>query len=286
MSQGTVREIPVAALKRGAYQPRGSIDDESIDALTRTVQRNGVVQPLLVRPSGVQGQFEIVAGERRWRAAQRAGLETVPALVRDLSDQEALALALVENLQRADLNAMEEARGLQRLVDEFGLTHAEVAERVGRSRAGVSNLIRLLELPDEIQALVASGSLSMGHARALLPLPAHAQLELAALAVNRRFSVRQVERQVAERLARDPEGFEGTPDHQRQVQSAQTESQWLGRVFSEELGRPVGVGIRKTGGRTLGLGFESLDQLHESLQKLESVVGRLRAAAGRRPKSQ
>ncbi len=281
-SRAAVRDLPVESLQRGAYQPRSSFGEASLASLIETVREDGIIQPLLVRPVGTGSQFEIIAGERRWRAAQALGLTHVPAIVRRLSDRDALALALIENIQRADLNPMEEARGLKRLSNEFDLTHAEISTRVGRSRAAVSNLIRLLELQPDVQSLLESGELSMGHARALLPLPAKAQIRLGALAAEKSLTVRQVERQVNDQLDRDPQGIEDTPEFARQVMSIKAESKWLGKMFSDELGRPVGVGIRKTGGRTLGLTFDSLDELHDHLKKLEDVVGRLRAAAGPR----
>ncbi|MXX17292.1 MAG: ParB/RepB/Spo0J family partition protein, partial [Gammaproteobacteria bacterium] len=169
-------ELPVELLQRGRYQPRRNMDEETLEELADSIRSQGVIQPLLVRRLGVDS-YEIVAGERRWRGAQRAGLATVPAVVREVSDEAAMAVALIENIQRQDLNAIEQAMGFQRLLEEFGLTHEEVADSVGRSRAAVTNTLRLLNLTPAVQRLVESGELEMGHARALLGLPEERQLE-------------------------------------------------------------------------------------------------------------
>ena len=162
-----LRELPVDLIHRGRYQPRRQFDDDELERLAASIRQQGVVQPIVVRPRA-EGGYELVAGERRWRAAQRAGLETLPAVVREVEDQSALAIALIENIQRQNLNPMDEAVALQRLTEEFGLTHQAVAEAVGRSRVAVSNLLRLLQLGAPARALVEEGRLEMGHARALL----------------------------------------------------------------------------------------------------------------------
>jgi ParB family chromosome partitioning protein len=187
--------LPVSAIRQGSHQPRSRIRDEPLDELAASIKANGVIQPIVVRPvPGFPHQFEIVAGERRWQASKLAGLTEIPAVIRDLSDQEALAVALIENIQREELTPPEEARALKRLIGEFSLTHERVAEVVGRSRAAVSNLIRLLELPETVLALVDSKAISMGHARALLGLQVDADREhFARLIVERELSVRQTE---------------------------------------------------------------------------------------------
>jgi ParB family transcriptional regulator, chromosome partitioning protein len=193
-----VGSIPMAALRRSNTQPRTQFKKESLDELAASIKTKGVIQPILVRPvANFPHQFEVVAGDRRWQAAQIAGLAEIPAIVRELSDQEAIAVALIENIQREELTPTEEARAFGRLIGEFSLTHQEVADAVGRSRVAVTNLLRLLDLPAEVIALIDAQSLSMGHARALLGLEeASARVELAQLVVERNLSVRETERRV------------------------------------------------------------------------------------------
>jgi ParB family chromosome partitioning protein len=190
--------LPIALMQAGAFQPRREIHQQPLEELAASIKANGVIEPIIVRalPAGVAGEarYEIIAGERRWRAAQLAGFTDIPTIVRELSDKEAVALALIENIQREDLTAAEEARALKRLLSEFSLTHSQVAESVGRSRAAVSNLIRLLELPEPVVALIDSKALGMGHARALLGLTDDAEQErLARLVADRGLSVRETE---------------------------------------------------------------------------------------------
>lgn len=192
----TLATLAVDALQAGRFQPRTRMDQDALADLAASIKAQGVMQPILARPIGA-GRYEIVAGERRWRAARMAGLTTVPALVRELPDRHAIAIGLIENLQREDLNPLEEAAGLKRLVEEFGMTHAEAAEAVGRSRTGITNALRLLELAPPVQELLREGKLDMGHARALLGLPPLKQIELAREAVAKQLSVRQVESRVA-----------------------------------------------------------------------------------------
>ena len=196
-----LRELPLDLLQRGRYQPRVDMRDETLAELAESIKAQGIVQPIVVRPlrsaGGGETRYEIVAGERRWRAAQLAGLQSIPAVVRDIEDQAAVAVALIENIQREDLNPIEEARALHRLVEEFGLTHADAAEAVGRSRATVSNLLRLLELPRAVRELLEQRKLDMGHARALLGLgTAEMQLEIAQRIVKQGWSVREAENAV------------------------------------------------------------------------------------------
>src|SRR3984957_6416557 len=193
-----VGSMPIAAIRRGSMQPRTQFRPEALEELAASIKAKGIIQPILVRPvPGFPHQFEVVAGDRRWQAAQLAGLTEIPAIVRELSDQEALALALIENIQREELTPTEEARALGRLIGEFSLTHQEVAEAVGRSPAAGCNLLRLLALPGEVIALIDAQSLSMGHARALLGLEEDAaRSSLAQLVVERQLSVRETERRV------------------------------------------------------------------------------------------
>ena len=195
-SESELREMNLESLHPGRYQPRRDIEPEALQSLADSIKAQGVVQPIVVRPD--ENGFEIVAGERRWRAAKLAGLKTIPALVRDVPDRTAMAVALIENIQREDLNPMEEAEALRRLIDECQLTHQQCAEAVGRSRAAVSNLLRLLELSPKVQKLVRDGMIEMGHARALLSLPADKQKETADIVMARGLSVRQTEALVRE----------------------------------------------------------------------------------------
>src|SRR6185436_6456648 len=195
--------LAIDSLEPGRYQPRLRIDDEALGELAESIKAHGVVQPILVRPLAAGG-YEIIAGERRWRAARMAGLSSVPALVRDVPDRSALAIALIENIQREDLNPLEEATGLKRLIDELGMTHAETAEALGRSRAAITNSLRLLELAPPVQELLREGKLDMGHGRALLALPPLAQIELAREAAAKGLSVREVENRVSAQQRRSP----------------------------------------------------------------------------------
>ncbi len=187
-----LKELPLAQLIAGKHQPRRHFDEAALAELTASIKAQGVVQPIVVRATGID-RFEIVAGERRWRAAQAAGLQTIPVVIRELDERQAMAIALVENIQRADLNALEEAEALKRLIDECGLTHEACATAVGKSRAAVSNLLRLTDLEAEPQALLRSGQLSFGHAKVLLGVAGARQVSLAKLVVQQQLSVRQLE---------------------------------------------------------------------------------------------
>jgi len=255
----TLGTLSIESLQPGRYQPRGRIDPESLAGLAESIKAQGVMQPILVRPTG-GGRYEILAGERRWRAARLAGLSAVPALVREVSDQHAAAIALIENLQREDLNPLEEAAGVQRLIAEFGMTHAEAADSLGRSRTAVTNALRLLELAPPVQELVRDGKLDMGHARAILGLPALKQIEIARMAAEKRLSVRQVEQLVAG-LNKRP-GAGPRPRVDRDV--ARLEEEW-----SQTLGTTVKIqtGVKPGSGKLM-LHYASLDQLDALLNKL------------------
>jgi ParB family chromosome partitioning protein len=190
--EARLRDLPLDRIRPGKYQPRSIFDPERLDELADSIRHQGVIQPVVVRDLGEAG-FELIAGERRWRAAQLAGIERIPAIVREVADEVAIAMALVENIQREDLNPLEEAAALRRLVDEFQLTHQEAADAVGRSRSAVSNLLRLLELSKEVRELVDDRHLEMGHARALLALPEERQAQAAREVVRRQLSVRETE---------------------------------------------------------------------------------------------
>jgi len=251
--------LAVEALQPGRYQPRERIDPEALAELAESIKSQGVMQPILARPIGA-GRYEIVAGERRWRAARMAGLATVPALVREVPDRQALAAALIENIQREDLNPLEEATGVKRLIEEFGMTHADAAAVLGRSRAAITNTLRLLELAPPVQELMREGKLDMGHARALLALPALKQIELAREAVAKQLSVRQVEQRVAGLGKRTPAGARARPD--RDV--ARLEEEW-----SQRLGTAVNIQTgAKPGSGKLVVHYATLEQLELLLRKL------------------
>ncbi len=279
-SCGVYVDMPIAALTPGRLQPRHAIDDEALAELVQSIQQQGILQPILVRevPGSAAGTgvtpCEIVAGERRWRAARLAGLDSVPVVVRELDDQAALAVTLIENLQREDLNAIEVAESLFRLIEEFGLTHREAADAVGRSRSSVSNFLRLLDLGDEARDALAAGRLEMGHARALLPLHEHDQRRVARQIPAQGLSVRDVERLVA-RLLSEPAASSARP-------GSNLQTKWLQQQFARELGVKVGIRTRKDGSNTIGIDFDDLEQLQETLRKIEKLVGQVVDTAGRR----
>jgi len=255
----TLASLPVDQLQPGRFQPRARIGQEGLAELAESIKAQGVMQPILVRPIGA-GRYEIVAGERRWRAARMAGLAAVPALVRDVPDRHALAIALIENLQREDLNPLDEAMGIQRLTEEFGMTHAEAAAAMGRSRAAITNALRLLELAPPVQELLREDKLDMGHARALLALPALKQIDLAREAVARQLSVREVEKRVAALTARP--GARPRARNDRDVARLEEE-------LSGQLGTTVSIRTgTKPGSGRLVIHYSSLEQLEVLLNRL------------------
>lgn len=255
-----LRMLPLEQLQPGKYQPRSHMDGERLQELADSIKAQGLIQPIVVRPVG-RDRFEIIAGERRWRAAQLASLREVPVVVRESDDHAALAMALIENIQREDLNPLEEANALQRLIDEFALTHQQAADAVGRSRAAVSNLLRLLELPEAIRKLVERGAIEMGHARALLTLPAAKAEALARQAADEQWSVREIERRV-KALHKAPAA---PPAAARKVDadiaSLQTE-------LSESLGTAVEFQHGRGGRGKLVISYHSLDALDGILVRL------------------
>ena len=258
--------LPVSRLQPGHYQPRRSMDQAKLEELAESIRAQGVIQPIVVRE--IDGnRYEIIAGERRWRATQLAGLDEIPAVVRVVDDHAVIAMALIENIQREDLNPLEEATALQRLIDEFHLTHAQAADAVGRSRAAVSNLLRLLELPDEIRTLVEARALEMGHARALLTVAPPAAIALARQAVEHGWSVREVEHRVQQLSA-----GKVTPNRARKVAPGrpQADIAALERELSESLGSRVNV-LHGRGGKG------RLVIHYADLETLDGVLDRLRA---------
>lgn len=250
--------LAVDTLQPGRFQPRTSMDQDALAELAESIRSQGVMQPILVRPLA-EGRYEIVAGERRWRAARMAGLDRVPALVRDVPDSHALAMGLIENIQREDLNPLEQAAGMKRLIDEFGMTHAQAAEALGRSRTGITNTLRLLELAAPVQELLRAGKLDMGHARALLALPALRQIELAREAAAKQLSVRQVESRVNELLTR--RGPRASKRVDRDIARLEEE-------VSQRLGTRVEIKADKGGAGKLVLHYSSHDHLDTLLGKL------------------
>ncbi len=264
----TLKQIPVELLQRGQYQPRVDMRQDSLEDLANSIKVQGVVQPIVARPigttdSGTQ-RYEIVAGERRWRAAQLAGLAEIPAVVRDVPDESAIALALIENIQRENLNPLEEARALERLIREFDLTHAEAAEAVGRSRASVSNLLRLQELSDKVKPLLEDRQLEMGHARALLAITnATQQFDAARQVVKRGMSVRDTERLVRRMLDK------GKAKPAKKPVAVDADIRRLEIEVSEKLGAKVRVDHTKKGAGKLVISYNSLDELDGILKHIK-----------------
>jgi ParB family transcriptional regulator, chromosome partitioning protein len=252
--------IRLDKLRPGKYQPRSRMDEGSLQELAESIKAQGLMQPILARPVA-GGGHEIIAGERRWRAAMLAGLTEAPVLVREVADEAALAMALIENIQRENLNPLEEAAGLARLVKEFGLSHQEAAHAVGRSRVAVSNLLRLLQLSKPVQGLVMDGALDMGHARALLPLDAARQYEIAQAAVRKGLSVREVERTVQKLMQPVAGKSKARKRVDRDIQRLQEE-------LSDLLGAHVVLHAGKAGRGRLSIEYTSLEQLDDLLQRL------------------
>ena len=256
-----LRHLPVDLLLRGKYQPRTHMNPEALEDLANSIRAQGVVQPIVVRPlSG--GQYEIIAGERRWRASQMAGLDTIPAVVRDIPDEAAIAIALIENIQREDLNPVEEALALQRLIDEFGMTHQQTAESVGRSRAAVTNLLRLLALNDDVRQMLEEGKMDMGHARALLALTGHAQSQAARQVVDKGLSVRETENLVRH-LTERPVATKAKPS------SLDPDIRVLQDSLSDKIGAKVHIQHTSKGKGRLIIDYNSIDEL-------EGVLARIR----------
>ncbi len=256
---GKLTQLPVEYIQRGKYQPRRDMHPEALEELAESIKAQGVMQPIVVRPIG-NNKYEIIAGERRWRATQLAGLDKIPAVIRDVPDEAAIAMALIENIQREDLNPMEEAVALKRLQDEFELTHQEVAAAVGKSRTTVTNLLRLIALSDEVKKLLEHGDLEMGHARCMLTLSADDQRQIARQVVAKGLSVRQTEALV------------------RRLQQQQTKAVPANKVdpdlkklqdgLAEKIGVPVNIQHSAKGKGKLVLNYNSLDELDGILHHL------------------
>jgi ParB family chromosome partitioning protein len=258
----SLQMLPLDRLRRGRYQPRSKMDPASLAELALSIKEQGVMQPILVRPVD-GGRFEIVAGERRWRAAQQAGLREVPALVRNVPDQSALAVALIENIQREDLNPLEEAKGLQRLIEEFGLTHDAAAKAVGRSRSAVSNLLRLTALAPPVQEYLLAGQLEMGHARALLALPLAEQSGAASRVVDAGMSVRDTERLVHQLMHAKPA--------RRTAKARDHDTVRLENHLGEHLGAVVRIEAGRRGAGRVVIRYSTLEQLDGLVERLTTV---------------
>ena len=254
--------LAIERIRPGKYQPRSQIDDAALEELTASIRAQGVIQPVVVREVGL-GDYELIAGERRWRASRKAGLAEIPAVIRSVSDEAALAMGLIENIQRQELDPIEEARGLKRLIDEFALTHEAAAEAVGRSRSAVSNLLRLLALPEPVQQMLHDGRLEMGHARALLPLPVLEQISLAQQIAADGLTVREVEQK-----AQQQDGKVGRKPAAPVRQDADVLR--LAETLSEQLGMSVSLRNAARGNGKLIIEYANLDELDRLLEKLQA----------------
>ena len=253
LDHGQLKQIDVNQLKRGEYQPRRFIDEADLQELAASIQKHGVMQPIVIRPiNDAEHAYEIIAGERRWRAARIAGLTEIPAIVRDLTDQVAIALALIENIQRQDLNPIDQALALQRFHEEFGLSHQEIADTVGKARTTVSNLLRLLSLTDEVKNLMQQGQIDMGHARAILTLKAKDQLQIAKIVMDKGLSVRQTEQ-----LVRDW----NTPKQEKASAPLVADVEQLTQKLSERFSANVKIDYNNQGKGKLVISYNSLDEL-------------------------
>lgn len=248
-----LKDLPVDIIQRGKYQPRVDMNQEALEELAGSIKAQGVVQPIIVRPIS-DTMYEIIAGERRWRATQLAGLDTIPAIIRDVPDEAAVAMALIENIQREELTPIEEAAALQRLIDEFDMTHMQAAEAVGRSRVAVTNLLRLLQLSDEVKRMLGNGDLEMGHARALLALEGQEQIKAAHQVSTKGLSVRETEKLVKRII----NGFEKIGSKPK---SENPDVLNLQGKLSETLGAKVKISHKDSGKGKLEIEYNSLDEL-------------------------
>jgi len=253
-----LQKLPVEWLRPGKYQPRKDMSQDALEELASSIRAQGVIQPIVVRPVAAQ-QYEIIAGERRWRASQLAGLSEVPCILKPVADDAAVAIALIENIQREDLNAMEEAVALQRLLNEFELTHQQVADAVGKSRTTVTNLLRLNSLADEVKTLLEHGDIEMGHARAVLALPIELQSEAGRIIAAKQLTVRETENLVRRMLEPQPEKVKAEKDADVAALEAR---------LSDRFGAPVSISYNRKGKGELVINYSSLPELDGILHKL------------------
>jgi len=259
-----LRNLPVDVLQRGQYQPRHVIEPEALQELADSIKTQGVVQPIVVRPLSEPGKYEIIAGERRWRACQLAGVHEIPAVIREVSDQNAMAMALIENIQREDLNPIDESLALQRLMDEFGLTQQETGDAVGRSRSAVANLLRLLSLNTEVKTMLENGELEMGHARALLAIEGGNQTLIARQVVKKDLSVRETEQLVRKETATDKKISSKNTSDTLDPNVAQLQSD-----LSEKLGAKVQIQYNSKGKGKLVVQYNSFDELDGIIEHIK-----------------
>lgn len=261
--------LKVTQMQAGKYQPRSHMDDAALQTLADSIKAQGIMQPILVRQLADE-RYEIIAGERRWRASQIAGLDEVPVLVREIADEAALAMALIENIQRENLNPLEEALGIKRLIDEFSMTHEKAAEAVGRSRVAVSNLLRLLTLCEPVQDMLMSGKLDMGHARALIGLGGAQQVMLAEQTVQNDLSVREVENLVKKTLTEADKNSQARTSKKSPQQQMFQDVLRLQETLSDKLGATVSIKAGANGAGVLKINYANLDQLDEIIAKINS----------------
>ncbi|MER2494244.1 ParB/RepB/Spo0J family partition protein [Catenovulum sediminis] len=260
--KGELRKIPVEFLKPGKYQPRKDMSPEALDELASSIRAQGVIQPIVVRQTG-ENEYEIIAGERRWRACQLAKLDVIPCLVKEIPDEAAVAIALIENIQREDLNAMEEAVALERLMTEFALTHQQVADAVGKSRTAVTNLLRLNGLQSEVKTLLEHGDIEMGHARTLLALEGEQQIEAGRVVAAKGLTVRETEKLVNKLLQGPVEKPEKKVDPD--IEALQNE-------LSERIGSAVSISHNRSGKGKMVINFANLDTLEGIVERLKQQV--------------
>jgi ParB family chromosome partitioning protein len=262
-NEGSLQTLSINDLKAGKYQPRSIMQEEALYALSQSILKQGVMQPIIVRPVG-NNQYEIIAGERRWRAAKLANLNEVPVIIKNIPDESALAMALIENIQREDLNPLEEAIGIKRLIDEFNMTHEEAADAVGKSRVTVSNLLRLLTLTKPVQDRLLSGKIDMGHARALIGLDGSQQIMLCEEVIQKNLSVREVEA-----LVKNLQNSYKTDKPTSSPKKTNADVRQLEESLAETLGASVTIDAKKNGSGVLKVHYRNLEQLDEILKKIK-----------------
>jgi len=263
INAGSLQTLSIGDLKPGKYQPRSIMQEEALHALSQSILKQGVMQPIIVRPIG-NNQYEIIAGERRWRAAKLANLNEVPVIIKNIPDESALAMALIENIQREDLNPLEEAIGIKRLIDEFNMTHEEAADAVGKSRVTVSNLLRLLTLTKPVQDRLLSGKIDMGHARALIGLEGSQQIMLCEEVIQKNLSVREVET-----LVKNLQNGYIKDTQKSSPKKANADVRQLEESLAETLGASVTIDAKKNGSGVLKVHYRNLEQLDEILKKIK-----------------
>ncbi len=262
-NEGTLQTLLVSELQPGKYQPRSIMQEEALHALSQSILKQGVMQPIIVRPVG-NNQYEIIAGERRWRAAKLANLSEVPVIIKNIPDESALAMALIENIQREDLNPLEEAIGIKRLIDEFNMTHEEAADAVGKSRVTVSNLLRLLTLTKPVQDRLLSGKIDMGHARALIGLEGSQQIMLCEEVIQKNLSVREVEA-----LVKNLQNSYKIDSQKTSPKKINADVRQLEESLAETLGASVTIDAKRNGSGILKVHYRNLEQLDEILKKIK-----------------